>query len=208
MTEVAVDSGSAAFQELRLSPDQASAALAAKATAFQAAERLNLATATALSAKAAPVAAPASADSNASRARLAQLSADPKWRDAFFRGDVEARRTFSELTASIASGSVVSDVLAGADASGAEYTLVASNQLSPRATGLEIAHLRELGLNDATIKQAFDGGTITPAEREAAKVSKQLRLDDADWSARYLRGCWAEKREMAHLNLIISGASA
>jgi hypothetical protein len=209
MTEGATDpTTSVAFQEYRGDPGMATAALEAKATAFKAAERLNAQTEASLLDQQARSAPQPAADSGASRAKLAELSADPAWRDAFFRGDVEARRTFSELNASIAAGSTVSDVLAGADASGAEYTMLAPGQLSARVTALEIQHLKSLGLNEATVRQIFEGGPVSAQEVAMATQVKAMRLSDSAFVQRFMSNEFSAKREMLLLNSIISAAGA
>jgi hypothetical protein len=207
MTEVAVDHDSAAFQELRLSPDAATALLAQKAAAFSVSEARALAGQTAEAERAARAAAP-TGDSAAARARLSELSSSQEWRTAFFNGDPQARKDFGELTAAIADGNTVDDVLAGAGPVSQLIETTTAGQLSSRNTAIEIDHLRQIGLNDKTIAQVFKGGSVTPAEREMARVTKEMRLGDPDWSARWMKGGWAKRREMTLLNTVLSASVA
>jgi hypothetical protein len=207
MSDGAVDQTSAAFQELRLSPDQATALLAQKAAAFSASEAQARAGKTAEAERAASAAAPATGDSAAARAKLSELTASPEWRTAYFSGDPKARKDFSELTAAVAGGATVDDVLAGAGPVSQLIETTTAGQLSTRNTEIEVAHLRQLGLNDKTIEQIFKGGTVTPAEREMARVTREMRLGDPDWSARWMKGGWAERREMTLLNTVLSAGT-
>jgi hypothetical protein len=208
MTEVAADHDSAAYQELRLSPDVATALLAQKAAAFAASEAQALAGKTAEAERAASAAAPPAGDSAAARAKLSELTASPEWRTAYFSGDPKARKDFSDLTAAVAGGATVDDVLAGAGPVSQLIETTTAGQLSSRNTAIEVDHLKQLGLNEKTIQQVFKGGAVSPAEKEMARVTKEMRLSDPEWSARYLKGGWAERREMSLLSAILSAGAA
>jgi hypothetical protein len=208
MTEVAVDHDSAAFQELRLDPATATAMLAERTAAFRASEGRSLAERTAEAERASHVAAPPSGDSAAARAKLSELTASPEWRAAYFSGDPKARKDFSELTAAVAGGATVDDVLAGAEPISQMIETTTAGQLSTRNTAIEVDHLKQLGLNEKTIQQVFKGGSVSAAEKEMARVTKEMRLGDPEWSARYLKGGWAERREMSLLSAILSAGTA
>jgi hypothetical protein len=207
MTEGAVED-SAAFQELRLDPATATAMLAERAAAFRASEGRSLAERTAQAEQAARAAAPPSGDSAAARARLAELTGSETWRTRFFSGDPQAKKDFAEATAAIAAGNAVDDVLAGSGPVSVEIETVTAGQLSMRNTEIEVAHLKQLGMNPKTIEQIFKGGSVTAAEREMARVTREMRLGDPEWSARYLKNGWAERREMSLLSAILSAGAA
>ena len=163
------------LQEMRLPPDVATGLLEQKARAFSASEAHALAQKTTEAELAASAVAPVG-DSAAARARLSELTASHEWRTAFFNGDQQARKDFTELTAAVAAGATVDDVLAGAGPVSQLIEITTTGQLSTRNTAIEVDHLKQLGLNEKTIQQVFKGGSVTPAEREMARVTKEMRL--------------------------------
>jgi hypothetical protein len=149
-------------------------------------------------------------DRGAARAQLDALGNDPTWRAAFFAGNAAARQQFSELTARAAASDETAAVLAG-DVPSDTIEITGSavgGRITSRAMAVEVAALRESGLNDSTIAQIINGTPASPAEVEMAKRFKEMRLSDKEWVSRFLKGEWAEKREMHLISAILAGAPA
>jgi hypothetical protein len=183
----------AALEAGTASPEVAGRALAIKTAAFRAANTPQPTT-----------------DRGAARAELDALGNDPNWRAAFFRGSPAARQQFSELAAKAAGGDETAAVLAG-DVPAPDIEITGSavgGRITTRAMAVEVAALRESGLNDDTIAQVINGTPAGPAEVEMARRFREMRMSDPAWTARYLKGGWAERREMHLISAIISGAAA
>jgi hypothetical protein len=203
-----VDLDSDQAREYRLSPQQAGEALAELKTRFQARERQAAAERTAEAERLGRIAAAApKPDVGAAQARLDQLTSDPAWKAKFYNGSPEARATLAELTSIIAEGKT-DLAIAGNLSLNHEIETVSGNQLTSHKLAVEIDALRQLGLSDPLIKQALDGQPVSASEKEMAKVAKRMRLEDAEWTKRYMANNYAERREMLLLNLILSSAVA
>jgi hypothetical protein len=145
-------------------------------------------------------------DSIGAKARLDALVKDPAWAKSYWDGNPSARREFSELTEKIANGNPTADALAGAPP--AEIEITVGGQLNSRNRAEAVAGLRELGMDNQTVLQAIDGATVSAHEVTMARQAKAMRMSDSAWTARYMAGGLAEKREMGLLNVILSGAAA
>jgi hypothetical protein len=151
-------------------------------------------------------------DSAGAKARLDALVADPAVARKFFAGDQSTVAEFKALHEKIANGNSTVDALnAKPDAEPDSVTMevTVGNQLNSRNRAAAVAGLREgVGFDDATIAQAIDGAAVSEHEVAMAKMTKAMRLSDPAYVARYLAGSFSEKRELAHLDLILSGAAA
>jgi hypothetical protein len=172
-----------------MTPAEATAALVAKAAAYHAPRGP----------------APPAGTTIAAKAHLEALTSDPAWSAKFFAGDIEARKTFSELTAKIADGNPTADALAGAPTSEVEVTI--GKELNSRNRADAIAGLRSLGMDDATVVQAIDGAEVGEHERTMAQMAKNLRLSDSAWTERYLKNDLSARREMTLINTILSSGT-
>jgi hypothetical protein len=65
--------------------------------------------------------------------------------------------------------------------------------------------LREIGLSEAVVSQVLQDQPEERVFHELAFQRKRDRLSDPDWTARFLSGGAAEKREMSLINIILSG---
>jgi hypothetical protein len=173
-----------------MTPAQATEALVAKAAAYHAPRGPS----------------PPAGSAVAARATLEGLSANPEWRDKYFGGDVEARRQFEELTERIANCNPTAETLAGVRPG--EFEVTVGNELNSRKRADAVAGLRSLGFDDATVVQAIDGAEVGPHELAMAKQMKAMRLSDAAWIDRYMKGDLSARREMSLLNTILSSEAA
>jgi hypothetical protein len=182
-----------ALAEFRGTHEQATAALAAKAEAFCKASTPTPTT-----------------PSTAARVQLDALSRSAEFRAKLDAGDPATRRQFSDLCAAVAAGDAVADALASGPEMPADHIeTVVSGELSSNALRREVAALRDAGFGADVIKQVVEGGApVSPAEREMATRYRAMRLGDAAWVDRYMKGGLAERREMTLISTILSGAAA
>jgi hypothetical protein len=173
-------------------PAAATAALAAKAAQFHAVP-----------------AAPAGS-ATAARAQLDALGSNADWRGKFFSGDAAARAEFGRLTELAATADATSEALAGnvPEPPVERIEVLVDGAISTRNRADAVASLRAVGLNDDVIRQAIDGAPVSPAERVMAERVKAMRLGDAAWVDRYMKGGLAERNEMTTISTILSGAAA
>jgi hypothetical protein len=149
----------------------------------------------------------AAMSSSQARDRLAALQADEKWTARFLSGSKKEIDEFNNLTAkkneagdrqleiAMRHGVEVAPLIPEVTFDGALNTARLANV---------IADLRDHGLEDAHIEEAFDETrTIPRATHEAVKQLQRQRLGDADYVKRYLAGGAAEKREMALIRIAL-----
>jgi hypothetical protein len=145
-------------------------------------------------------------DAIGARARLDALTADPSFSQAFFSGDQNARAEFGRLTAQVANGNPTQDALAGAKP--AEFEVTVGGELNSRNRADAVSGLRELGLDDNSVLQAIEGGAVSPQEVAAAKTMKTMLLSNEEFTAKFMRGDWAARRQMALINTILASEAA
>jgi hypothetical protein len=146
-------------------------------------------------------------DSAGAKARLDALVKDPAWAKSYWEGNPSARREFSELNAKIADGDPTQDALAAPSADNFRMETTFGGELNSRNRADAVAGLRQLGLDNATVAQAFDGAAVSPQELAQAKMMKAARMSDEAYISRFMKGGLLERSEMTKINLIISGAA-
>jgi hypothetical protein len=190
MTEAINADAATALAEFRGTPEQATAALAAKAAAF----------------RPAPSATPQ--DAAGARARLDQLVSSESWYAKFKGGDREAKAEWTRLNAVIAESDPIANALAGKETAPPMMEVVFGKELPSRALSAAVADLREAGFPDDAIRHAVQGHLVSHQEHEAATRLRANRLSDPVWVANYLKGCPAEVRESKLLSVIINSEIA
>ena len=171
---------------LTLSPAEAGARLAEMAAKFRQ--------------PAAPAEPKSAADADA---RLNELRGDKKWGEKFLNGDAATLKEHAAL-AKLASGpdrfnAVVDGKLEPSPFEVTHGADLSIGKLLDAATGL-----RELGIRDEVIKEAMNGATISQREHDSVKNLKATWLGDREWTAKYLKGGAAEKRQMALANIVLT----
>jgi hypothetical protein len=133
----------------------------------------------------------------AASARLTGLTSDPKWSERFFAGDVEARREFAELTAAVAAGDDVSAAINGTSTAPPSIETVMNDDLPSRARTQVIDTMRDTGLSDGAIAEAFQGAKVSRQEFQAAKQYQAMRHGDQK-----LGGAAEAERQAVHAKVI------
>jgi hypothetical protein len=190
MTDVIFDD--AALADFKGSPEQATAALNAKAAAY----------------KASTTPAPTT-PSTAARIELDRLSRDAGFQSKWNSGDPSARKTFSDLCAAAAAGDPAKDALAGGPELPADHIETTANgELSSRALRREAEDLLSQGFGRDVVEQMIAGKPVSAAEREAATRLRSMRLGDPAYVQRYLQGSAAERLEMGLISTILAAEVA
>jgi hypothetical protein len=193
MSDVTLDADAqTALAEFRGTPEQATAALNAKAEAYRKASTPTPAT-----------------PSAAARVELDRLARSVDFRAKMDAGNPEARKTFSDLCAAVAAGDPAGDALAGGPELPADHIETTSGgELSTRALRREAEGLLSQGFGPDVVQQVISGKPVSAGEREAATRLRSMRLGDANFVRNYLAGSAAERLEMGLINVILSGAAA
>jgi hypothetical protein len=184
-----------------MSPDQATAALAQKTAEYRAAQ------APADAVPPPPAGTPATTPAQAA-ARLAQLRADPAWRDKVLTGSAKQAREFQELTTLAASGDATTDVLI-------ETVDAVSNPsaLSRAAYAALIDGLRSQGLPEVSEQyiRDFDAGRTDYAPSEGDGLAFKQALDrllrDPAVRTAYLAGNIETTAKVNNLNRVVALAA-
>jgi hypothetical protein len=139
------------------------------------------------------------------RAKLDGLTSNAEWAGKYLAGDVAARHEFADLTAAIAAGDDVSAAINGTATAPPAMETVFDGQLPSRATADVVNLLRENGLSDGAIGEAFNGAKISREVAEQARQLQRMRHGDRDWVAQLLSGDHAARREQLLLSIVLSG---
>jgi hypothetical protein len=150
----------------------------------------------------------AAMSSSQARDRLAALQADEKWTQHFLSGGKKEIDEFNNLTAKKNEAGDRQLEIAmrnGVEAAPLIPEVTFDGALNTAKLANVIADLRDHGLEDAHIEEAFDveNRTLPRAKHEAVKRLEQQRLGDAEYVKRYLSGGAAEKREMALIRIAL-----
>jgi hypothetical protein len=192
MTDAVDADAATAPAEFRGTPEQATAALSAKAAAY----------------KASTTPAPTT-PSAAARVELDRLSRSADFQAKFDSGDPSARKTFSDLCAAAAAGDPATDALAGGPELPADHIETTANgELSSRALRREAEGLLGQGFGRDVVEQMISGKPVSAAEREAATRLRSMRLGDPAYVQRYLQGSAAERLEMGLISTILAAEVA
>ena len=138
---------------------------------------------------------------DAATVRLTELQASAEWRDKVLAGDPAATREFKAITQRIAQGD--DESLPGVAEDG--QTILREGQISRSDAVDAIAHLREMGLSDEVIAEAFAGSLNSAEVVQRTHALYKQRMSDQEWAKRLLAGGMAERRELALMSVILSG---
>jgi hypothetical protein len=150
---------------------------------------------------------PATLTPTQARERLAELQSDKEWTQRFLSGGLKEKKQFDVLLAK--QNEATDAQLEIAMRNGVEVAplipeVTFDGALNSARLAQVITDLRDHGLEDAHIEEAFDETrTIDRATHEAVKRLEQQRLRDVEYVKRYLAGGAAEKREMALIRIAL-----
>jgi thiamine monophosphate kinase len=193
MNDVTLDANAqTALAEFRGTPEQATAALNARAAAYKASTTPTPTT-----------------PSTAARVQLDALTRNADFRSKLDAGDPATRRQFSDLCAAVAAGDAVADALAGGPEMPADHIeTTVSGELSSNALRREVEALQSRGVGNDIIKQMVTGSPVSAAEKEAAVRLRSMRMGNSDFVKLYLGGDAAAGLEMTLLSTIIAAEVA
>jgi hypothetical protein len=77
-------------------------------------------------------------------------------------------------------------------------------RIPTRALAVEIDALKAAGISAGAVGQLLNNHEMTKEEIEMATRYKAMRVGDAEFTARYLKGDWSAVREMRLLAMILS----
>jgi hypothetical protein len=134
--------------------------------------------------------------------RLEQLKSDPAWRQQFLSGSGPQVKQYNELSELVAKGeaekvdAAIAGVLANApfQDSGHLQNIAATKMF------------RELGINDATIKQTLLDHEMTQQEHDVVAKWKADRMRDSEYVKKWLSGEGEQAREMMLANIVLSSS--
>jgi hypothetical protein len=140
------------------------------------------------------------ATANEATARLNQLKADPKWRDAFLSGSPRHAKEFAALTETIDKGDnpEIDRAIAGELYDG-------PFQPSGHMQNIAAAQMfRELGIGDDVTRQVLTDHEVTQEEYNKVAQLKAERMRDQDWVKQYMAGNGPQRRDMTLMNIVLS----
>jgi hypothetical protein len=112
-------------------------------------------------------------DAQGARQMLDKLTADPTWAKALLNGDATVAKQFVDLTKLSADGDDIGDAIVGTvEPVQPVFETTTGGALPRRDIATAVAGFREVGLNDASIQQALNGGTVSLAEFKAAETCR------------------------------------
>ena len=154
-----------------MTPDQATAALAAMHTALY------------------PPPSTVPQDAQDARVTLERLSRDASWAESLFKGIVETRKQFDALIAKAAGANDTEDMVAGiVEPAVPLFETTANGELPRRHVEAAISSLRDSGLNDESISQAVNLPPISRSEFMAAQALQAKLHGTAEWRGKLLSG--------------------
>ena len=127
-------------------------------------------------------------------ARLDALTLDKDWCAKVLSGSGSQVRELHELIAKKSGVDKLDQIIAGTAAAPMLET-VTGGALTIHNQMLAAQGLREAGLSDATIRQAFENKPVSKAEFDLVQRLHKERLGNAEWVARLLKNDAATRRE-------------
>ena len=137
-------------------------------------------------------------------AKLDALSKNQDWASKVLTGsgphvtelkDLIAKKSGTDRLGQILDGTFEAPIL--------ETTI--NGELSSYKVATMVADLREVGLDDATIRQAVEGSPVAKAEYDAVKRLHADRLSNQEWISKLLKGAAAERRELTLMQTVLAG---
>jgi hypothetical protein len=83
------------------------------------------------------------------------------------------------------------------------FETVVNGELTTRNQIATAQVLRDLGLSNGVIRQAFEGKPVSADEYNAVKNLRTARMSDKVWTAKLLAGDFEAKRELALMNIVM-----
>src|SRR5271166_1798287 len=136
-----------------------------------------------------PAAPPANAAE--AQAQLEKLSASPEWRAKVLSGDLGGPgKELRQITEALAKADPVDKALAGVPLDPAAIaTTSGQDALTPAHLAQVVSDLRDIGLRDEVIREAFtEGRTYTPEIMRAVRQRHADRMGDKEFVTKYLAG--------------------
>jgi hypothetical protein len=166
-----------ALAEMRGTPEQATAALAAMTAAYRGAPPPDVPT-----------------DAAGAAARLELLASDKDWGTRVLRNDVTAKAEFARLTQLSSTLSETELAMIGHVPSGYVHFNSASEAGLPEMA-VAAADLLAVGISPDSIRQLLDDREVSAEEHRAVKHLHDQRFSDKAWTDRYMSGDQAARRE-------------
>lgn len=132
---------------------------------------------------------------------LTQRMADRTWSDAVLAGKHDQVKEWKELHALAAEGDENLDVTLAVAGLSKPVGYTTSSDIEMRGTA---SHLREIGLDDAVIKQALLGQPVSKTEFDAVSKWKAQKMADHEFTKRLLAGDGEPRRQLTAANIIIT----
>jgi hypothetical protein len=132
--------------------------------------------------------------------KLDQLKSDPAWAKAWLSGNGPQVKEYENLSALAATGDKVDAAMAGVLADtpfqdSGHLQMIAATKM-----------FRELGINDATIKQTLSDHEVTQQEHDIVAKWKADRMRDSEYVKKWLSGEGEQAREMTLANIVLSSS--
>ena len=135
------------------------------------------------------------------RARLTELSKDPNWSQRFLNSDLGARKEFDGLVSQIEAGDDVELAMANLLPLGR----VDSGPGAPlREQAAAVPKLREMGINDDTIRQLLSDAPISAKEQQMVKHLHAQRFSDKEWVGKLMANNWDARREFTLMSIVLA----
>jgi hypothetical protein len=143
------------------------------------------------------------------RERLDGLLQNPDWQKRYLAGNGPERREFEALTAkkNEAADNRLDRIIDGTEVV-RELETVANGELSTFKMMQAAEHIKNFGLDGATVKQALTSAPVSRAEYDAVKTLRGDMMGDKDFTAAVLAGNPEAVREFTLANIIISNGIA
>lgn len=152
-----------------------------------------------------PAATPATPAEAATK--LETLSKNSEWASKVLAGSGPHVTEFKNLIAKKSAADRLGQILDGTfEAPLLETTI--NGELSSYKVGTMIADLREIGLEDAAIRQTIEAKPVSKTEFDAVKRLHADRLGNAEWTAKLLKGGATERRELTLMQVVLAGGWA
>ncbi|HEY1982968.1 MAG TPA: hypothetical protein VGH13_23050 [Xanthobacteraceae bacterium] len=141
-------------------------------------------------------------------AKLAERQKNSDWTAKVLSGSGPEVKEFHELMAAKSGGDKISAIIDGS-AEVSSFEVTTGGELSTYNQMQSAEWLREMGIDDKSIRQILTGAEVSKQEFDAAKTRRSDRMQDAEFVKRWLSGNREAAREMTLLNIIIaSGVKA
>jgi hypothetical protein len=150
-------------------------------------------------------------ETTSAQAALDHFTSDPTIAAKLFAGDIDTMRRFTELTTAAANSDGrdrLAEMIVDGDATIPPHVeTVANGELTASKKLDAIDWLREAGLGDGAVMEAFTGMVATPTEIARAKALKAQLTSDPEWVKALFAGGHEQRRQLTLLSVILAGAA-